>query len=286
MLHGLSIVGVLALPYVIVANWARSFWGFDAYAYWSVDLADVYGRSLGNTSGLGAFRYTPPVAQLFSLFKLLPWEVYFALWFALMVAILVWLTGRSALAWVAFPPIVLELYHGNVHFLMAAAIVLGFRWPATWAFVALTKVSPAVGALWFAFRGEWRAFGTIVAVTTGIALASWLVAPDLWNAYVRTMLDNFAYRPPNGYPFDIPLAVRLGAAVAMVGWGARTGRRWTVPVAAVLSLPLIWWHGLTILVASVPFLVMREPSGLRGRLGDPGHVAARSGADVRATVPQ
>ena len=36
------------------------------------------------------------------------------------------------------------------------AIVLGFRWPFTWAFVLLTKVTPGVGLLWFAVRREWR----------------------------------------------------------------------------------------------------------------------------------
>ncbi len=39
---------------------------------------------------------------------------------------------------------------------MAAAIALGFRYPATWAFVLLAKVTPGIGLLWFLVRREWR----------------------------------------------------------------------------------------------------------------------------------
>ena len=40
---------------------------------------------------------------------------------------------------------VMELAGGNIHLLLAAAIVLGFRWPATWSLVLLTKVTPVSG---------------------------------------------------------------------------------------------------------------------------------------------
>ena len=53
----------------------------------------------------------------------------------------------SRVLWLlALPPVALELYHGNIHLWIAAAIVLGFRYPWTWAFVLLTKVTPGVGA--------------------------------------------------------------------------------------------------------------------------------------------
>ena len=55
--------------------------------------------------------------------------------------------GTKSLVLLAFPPLALELFHGNVHLFMAVAIVVGFRFPAAWAFVTLTKVSPGVGAL-------------------------------------------------------------------------------------------------------------------------------------------
>jgi hypothetical protein len=251
--HALILVGLLALPYIIILNRANSEFGFDAHAYWAVNLADLYGHSLGNTSGYDAFRYTPVIGQAFSIFHLIPWELFFALWFAGMIAALIWMTGRTWLVLLAFPPLPLELYHGNIHLFMAVAIILGFRYPVAWAFVVLLKVSPGVGALWFAFRGEWRKFAIAVGATLALAAVSFVVAPDLWRQYTATMLDNLAYVPVDQpHPFPIPLALRLAVSVAILWWGARTDRRWTVPVAATISLPIIWIHGLTMLIAAIP----------------------------------
>jgi hypothetical protein len=250
--HALIIVGLLALPYIIVINRDTSMFGFDAHAYWAVDLSNLYGNSAGNTSDLDAFRYTPAAGQLFSLFGVLPWEPFFALYFAAMIGALIWLTGRTWLVLLAFPPIPLELYHGNIHLFMAVAIVVGFAYPGAWAFIVLTKVSPGVGALWFAFRREWRAFAIAVGATVLIAGVSFVAAPELWRQYVTTMVNNLGYDPGHPYPVPIPLPIRLAISVAVVWWGARTDRRWTVPVAATISLPIIWFHGLALLVAAIP----------------------------------
>ena len=63
--------------------------------------------------------------------------------------------GSRCLWLFAFPPVALELYHGNVHLLIAAAIALGFSYPWTWSFVLLTKVTPGLALVWFAVRREW-----------------------------------------------------------------------------------------------------------------------------------
>jgi hypothetical protein len=250
--HALTIVGILSLPYIVLINQAKSMFGFDAYAYWAVDLGNLYGQSFGNTSDLGAFRYTPAAGQLFAPFHLLPWELFLAIWTAAIVAALIWLTGRTWLLLLAFPPIPLELYHGNIHLFMAIAIVIGFRYPIAWAFIVLTKVSPGVGALWFAFRGEWRKFAIAVVGTVAIAGLSFLVAPNLWREYTQTMIDNLAYDPGHPYPVPIPVPIRMAVSAVIVWWGARTDRRWVVPVAVALSLPIIWFHGLAVLVACIP----------------------------------
>src|SRR5258706_592780 len=252
MRHGLIAVGLLALPYIILLNAGDSRFGFDAYAYWAIDLNHLYGHALGNTSELGAFRYTPAIGQLFAVFHVIPWELFVTLWFAAMVAALIWLGGRWWLVLLAFVPVPLELYHGNVHLFMAVAIVVGFRYPAAWAFIVLTKVSPGVGALWFLFRGEWRKFAIAVGATVAIAALSFATAPDLWRQYVQTMMDNLAYDPGHLYPIPIPLPVRMAAGAALVAWGARTDRRWTVPVAVTLALPIIWIHGFAVLLAAIP----------------------------------
>ena len=47
----------------------------------------------------------------------------------------------------------------------------------------------------------------------------------------------------------IPIWVRLPPAIVIVVWGALTGRRWTVPVAATLAVPAFYLHTLTMLYA-------------------------------------
>ncbi|MDQ2964857.1 MAG: glycosyltransferase 87 family protein, partial [Chloroflexota bacterium] len=236
--HALTVVGALAVPYIIVINQARSVLGFDAYAYWAIDLADLYGRSFQNTSGFGAFRYTPAIGQAFSVFGALPWEVFFVGWFVAMVATLFWMTGRNAVLLVAFPPLALELYHGNVHLFMAAAIVLGFRWPATWAFVVLTKVTPGIGLVWFAVRREWAKLAVALGATVVVSVVSYAVAPGLWREWLDALLVNAGQS--QGFSVPPPLAIRLPVAAALVAWGAATDRPWTVGVAAMLALPILW----------------------------------------------
>jgi hypothetical protein len=275
--HALTIVGLLSLPYIIFVNRERSLFGFDAHAYWAIDLGNLYGASTGNTSDLDAFRYTPAAGQAFAVFHALPWELFFGLWFVAMIAALIWLTGRRWPLLLAFPPIPLELYHGNIHLFMAVAIVLGFRYPVAWAFILLTKVSPGVGVLWFAFRGEWRKLAIAVGATAAIAIVSLVIAPDLWRQYVATMMNNLGYDPGHAYPVPIPLPIRVAASAAVVWWGARTDRRWTVPVAATLSLPIIWFHGFALLVAAIP--LWREDRA-RARDGDQDRGTERRRVDV------
>ena len=44
-------------------------------------------------------------------------------------------------------------------------------------------------------------------------------------------------------------------------WGARSNRRWTVPVAGMLALPALWYGGLTMLLAVI---ALRDPDRNQG----------------------
>ena len=59
---------------------------------------------------------------------------------------------RPDLTLLAFPPVAIELYHGNIHLLIAVAIVLGFRFPAAWAFRSGAACSSASSS---ACRSPW-----------------------------------------------------------------------------------------------------------------------------------
>jgi hypothetical protein len=160
-----------------------------------------------------------------------------------------------------------EIVSGNVHVFIALAIVAGFRYPGTWALVLLTKVAPGVGLLWFALRREWRPLGVALGVTGAIATLSYLTAPGLWHAWLALLLANTGVAGLS--ELAIPLIVRVPVAAAVVTWGARTDRAWTVPVAATLTMPALYLHGFTTLLAVIPLALaappVRDPTGREGR---------------------
>jgi glycosyl transferase family 87 len=263
---GLAVAGLAFAAYLflVVAPIAGTF-GFDAYAYWSLDLANPYAVPAGT---FGAFTYTPVIARLFAPVGLLSWPAFVWLWSALLIGTVVWLGWRSALLLLAFPPVALELYHGNVHLLMAAAIALGFRYPVAWSFVLLTKVTPAVGLVWFAVRREWRPLAIAIGSTAALVVASLLIDGRLWAAWLdESILKTAGGAPLNQFSIAIPLVIRLPAGILLVAWGGLTDRRWTVPVAATLTLPILWPSGLAVLAALWPIL-QRRPE-LETRPGSP-----------------
>jgi hypothetical protein len=247
---GLVVAGLLAGAYlfVIVAPQAKTV-GFDAFAYWSVDIADPYATHIG---GLGSFLYTPVLARLFAPATNLDWPTFLWLWLGVLLATALWLGGRRRWLWVmAFPPVALELYHGNVHLLMAAAIALGFRYPAAWAFVLLAKVTPGVGLLWFLVRREWRNLAIALGATAVIVAVSLAVDYRLWVDWVNNQVLGSLQTAPSQPHIDIPLLLRLPAAAALVIWGARTDRKWTVPLAAAIAMPVLWIAAFSVVAAAL-----------------------------------
>jgi hypothetical protein len=224
-----------------------TFLGIDARAYWAVDLAHPYGASaVGEHS---TYLYSPAFAQLLSPSYGLPFEAFYVLWTIAAVVVLFWLVRPWPWALlILFLPWTYELAVGQVHLFIAAAIVLGFRYPWLWAFNLLTKVTPGVGLLWFLVRREWRPLA-IALVTTGlIAVASFLLAPTAWFDWVAFLRGSTG----SGellYP-------RLAVSTAIVVAGALTGRRWTVPIAVWLALPVVWIESWVILLAIIR---LREP---------------------------
>ena len=220
----------------------------DAHAYWAVDLANPYSRPVATTD---AFTYSPPAALFFAVLGQLPFEVFEALWTLLIGFALLWLTGPWALAFLVLPVVASDLYLGNIHVLLAAAIVGSLRRPALWAVALLTKPSVGVGLLWFVVRREWSRLAVALGVTAAMAALAFVIAPNLWPAWVDYLLGT-GLSPNTGtaYVVPIPLLVRLPAAVVLVIWGARTNRPWTLPTASMLGLPVLWMVGLAMLTGA------------------------------------
>lgn len=250
----------------------------DGHAYWAADPLDPY--NFGGLYTQDAYFYSPAFTQLLGPLHALPWPVFAGLWTLALTGVLAVLGGRWFGYVLLIPFVAIELAMGNVHILMAGAIVVGFRWPAAWALILLTKVTPGVGLLWFVVRGEWRNLAIALGVTAAIAGASYAVAPGLWFEWLAVLRTTQANEVRASTPFDfIPLPIRVAIAAGLVVWAARTERRWVVPIAATLALPVVYLNGLALLVAT-PYLWTRD------REREPGTVeAAMESAPVgRATA--
>ena len=251
---GLIVVGLGRAAYYFFVQGIQpwTFIGVDARAYWQVDLAHPYvGSGVGDVS---TYLYSPAFAQLMAPFSLLSFPVFDALWTALLIVVCAWLIRPWPWAGLMLIlPISYELLVGNVHFLIAAAIVLGFRAPAAWAFPILTKVTPGLGVLWFAVRREWRALALVFGGTAAVVAVSFALAPSAWS-------DWFAFLLASSGRSDL-LVPRTAIAAGLLAFGAATGRRWLVPVAVWMALPNVILNSWVILLAAIRLRGRDVPDG-------------------------
>jgi hypothetical protein len=220
--------------------------GQDAHAYWRAVRVAPYGRDAGD---FGAYLYSPAFLQALDPVLNLRWDQFLVLWAGLMMATLLVLTGPVLFVF-ALPIAFFEIWGGNIHLLLALAIVLGFRWPGTWSFVLLTKVTPGIGLLWFAARREWRKLGIALATTSIIVAASVVLDPALWQSWIELLIREASGTASEGH-IPIPLWVRLPVAGALAIYAARGNRRWLLPVVAFLAMPVLWWGSLSVLIGCV-----------------------------------
>ncbi len=227
-----------------------TFVGIDARAYYAVDLAHPYiGAALGQHPG---YLYSPAFAQFLSPLYVLPFEAFYVLWTIASILVLYWLVRPWPWALlILFLPWTYELFVGQVHLFFAAVLVLGFRWPALWAFNILTKVTPGVGLLWFLVRREWRALAIALGTTLAIVVVSFALNPTAWFEW-------YALLRASAGGGEL-LVVRLAAAAVIVVAGALTDRRWAVPIAVWLALPVVWIESWVVLLAIIRLRDRPEP---------------------------
>lgn len=179
------------------------------------------------------------------------------LWRVAELGALAVLAGPATFPCLFVGSIATELNVANIHLLMAAAIAAGFRWPVAWTFVLLAKVAPGIGLLWFAVRREWRALATALAATLAIVAVSALLAPSLWLEWFALLAREASVPPRREWAVVmLPLPWRIALAAVVVAWVAR---RWTVPLAAFLALPVTWYSGRSLLAGITPFVRSAQP---------------------------
>jgi glycosyl transferase family 87 len=251
----IAVVGWALITY-FSEPWGR-LWGTgqDARCYYQATLANPYLHSAWNDPI--AYVYSPAFLQLVTPLTQLPWQAFMAVWTALLIAAARFLTGpRLLAAGLLFPFTAMEIAGGNISLFLGVAIVVGFRWPATWALILLTKITPGIGLLWFAVRREWRHLAIALGASAAIVAVSFVMLPQQWRDWVDVVIGN-AGKGGTWASVPIPLWIRLPIAALVVVWGARTDRAWTVPVAAMLALPALWYGGISMLLAAVPLLPER-----------------------------
>lgn len=242
------ILGVVCGAYASFSVWARGF-GVDSHAYWLAWHGPMYTTAPGTPD---AYLYTPAFAQAVWPLAQLPWPV-FAFAFTLgLGAGLAWLL--KPLGWKWGIPLWLaglpEIVSGNIFILMAMVAVAGFSRPGSWAFVALTKITPCVGPIWFLVRGEWKNLARALISIGIIAGVSAAFAPGLWQEWFSFLVSHVGESTGAiGSPFMPPSTIRIPIGIALVAWGARRNKRWCVPVAMVLCTPVLWLGSFTLLAA-------------------------------------
>lgn len=239
---------------------------FDLWAYWSTRFGLDYSAARPGASG--AYIYSPAFAHLIAPLTALPLPVFTAVWTAFVAATLYWLAGWRSFFIGLFIPVVMSIAIGQTDLLMAAAIIIGFRWPVVWVLPIVTKLTPGIGLLWFAVRREWRSLAIALAATLVITTASFLIDPKAWFGWLAMLARMDFPAAGDGVYLPVPVWVRLPLVAVLIAWGARSNRRWVLPIGVCLSLPTVWLNTPTILVAILPMLARgaQSPAGrfLRG----------------------
>jgi hypothetical protein len=241
----------------VASNLGIEYLAWDTRAYYdALRSSDPYaGSAVGE---IGSFLYPPPFLQVLGPFGQLPWPIFLFGWTTLLTAAAVAMLRRVPEGYRTMWPLLAllagaDIWAGNMNLLLAFGAVAALTFPAAWAGLALTKVTPGVGALWHGFRGRWPEFGLAAVVTIVGAGASFVAAPALWGDWLSVV-----FGPGPGGPYatsvPIPLFIRLPAAIAVLWWAARTDRPWLVPLACLIALPVIWFNGVSMLLGCAALL--------------------------------
>jgi hypothetical protein len=240
--------------------------GLDSHAYWAVWRNGLYTAAPEQRD---AYLYSPAFAQALWPLTLLPWPVFCGLWMLMSTAAYAWLLAPLGTRW-AFPLLLVcvqEIVTGNVWSLFALVIVLGFRFPALWAFPLLLKVTPGIGVLWFAVRREWRRLAVAIGTTFAVAGISIAVAPHLWTRWLQLLFhpqrfsngSRAVLQPILHLPTAVHLVVGLSVAIPLVIRAARTDRPQLLPVAILFACP-VWGLNAFGVLTAIPRLALDAQS--------------------------
>ena len=228
---------------VVVAIGGLRHYGFgvDSLAYWRAWREGFYSQPPG---ARGAYLYSPAFAQAIWPLTRLPWPVFAGMWSLGVLSALVWLVWplRWPLRLAALLLLTPELVVGNVWAFYAVVLVIGFRRPAVWALPLLTKITAAMGCVWFLVRREWRSLAIVLGTTAVVVAVSAAINPGLWPAWIGYLLHHQS-------PSSPPLMLRLPIATLIAVIGALRGRPAWLAWAIALGSPVFGPENFVLLAA-------------------------------------
>lgn len=234
--------------------------GVDSHAYWAVWQGDWRTEMYDIAPGrIDAYNYSPAFAFAIWPISHLPWPVFGVLWSTAAAAACIWLLRPLGWRWVI--PLLLcatpEILSGNIFWLLALTTVLGLQAAPSsggwWAVPALTKVTVALGPVWFAVRRDWRPAAWSALTTAAVVGVTLLATPELWRQWWAFLIEHEASSSSVGSTILPPLVWRLPIALALTVWAALTDRRWGLAVAMVLATPVAG-PAAFVMLAAIPRL--------------------------------
>jgi hypothetical protein len=245
----------------------------DVRAYYDAGTRLNDGQPLyvqvADTNEPSFYRYPPLLAIVFRPLALLPFEAAAVIWIAALV-IAAGLTLRRlgirepvmlVVAWLALP-FMWALVIGQAQVVVTFLLALGAPWAV--ALAANLKMIPALVAVYWIGRREWREVGVFAGWMLVLALVQLLLEPTGTLAYA-------------GF-----LSIDQIGQVANVSLYAISPALWAVSVVALLVVALRlaptrfgWAAAVALAVFATPRLLVYQVSTLVAGLGGPRSAAAR-----------
>lgn len=272
--YALGIAGlvVLALPNGGLA--------YDAHAYWLAGRHVLDGVPLYDPNAavntLGAWKYPPLFAQALAPFALLPELAFDWLWRGVCFLCLRALVGswRNMGLALLFPPVWTELSIANVTFPVAYLSLIALRGRPTFLPIAIAlKFGPALLVPFILIRRgvvDRRRLLIGLAGFAAACAASYVAAPGTWHDYLGTVgpqatggNDGWGViaLAPSG---ALDLALRSGIAAAAVLIAITFDEERLAWLAAVVTVPVLFFARLAPLVALLAWRQVRQPVEISG----------------------
>ena len=240
----------------------------DVHAYY--DAADrlnhglpLYAQAV-TTNESAFYRYPPLLAIAFRPLALLPFPVAAAIWEAVVVAslaglVLVLRPGLRGwtLAGILALPILWSIVIGQAQLPVTLLMAIGSPWAL--ALAAHLKVLPALAAIWWIGRRDWRSLGRFAAWAIGLGIVQLVLEPAGTLAFPGVFNLGQVGEVRNWSPYAISPVLWAGLVIAglIVAWRlAPTRWGWAAAVTlSVLATPRLLFYQLTTLLAG-----LREPA--------------------------